>query len=105
MPTKSYRDSLLKRLEDREYADMFLETVLEEALEDGYMDALPLALEEVIEANKNAERSPLAVDVSRKHLYQLLKDEKPLTREFTISALQTVGLDLKMKLLKAQLPI
>lgn len=104
MPTDSYRDDLIKRLiEDPEYASLYLKTVLSEALEDGYMDAFPLALKDVIEATENRQDVLSEVDVSRKRLYELLSEQKSLTPEATVSALEAVGLDLNLKPLEAQI--
>ena len=105
MPSDSYRDNLIKRLEkDSDYASRLLETVLEEALKDGYMDALPLTLEDVIEATNNRGEALSQVDIRRQALYQRLANEKtPLTKEATLLALNAAGFSAEMKLLEPQL--
>ncbi|MGB3293262.1 MAG: hypothetical protein WBB01_09770, partial [Phormidesmis sp.] len=104
MPTDSYHDDLIDRLgEDPEYASLYLQTVLSEALEDGYMDAFPLALRDVLEATKNRQNTLSEIDILRQHLYKLLSKANSLTPEVTIAALEAVGFSLEMKPLEVQL--
>lgn len=105
MPSVNYRDGLIKRLEkDPEYASLLLEISLQDALENGYMDAFPLALKDVIEATNNRSETLSQVDLLRKALYErLIREEKPLSKEKTLSALKNVGLNIEMKPLKSQL--
>ena len=104
MPSISYQEVLLERLTDPEYALLYLQTSLEEALADGFMDAFPLALENVLEAaSRTSQDFPSTVDIARQNLLDLLSEHSPLTREVVIDALETAGFDLEMNLREAQL--
>lgn len=48
--TKSYEENLLRHLQDKELAQAYLEAALESYEQDGYTEALLLAMKNVAEA-------------------------------------------------------
>ena len=66
MPTKSYKESLLKELKDPEYAAEYLTACLEESPE-----VFLLGLGDVAEANGNQVKLSNENDLSRESLYSI----------------------------------
>lgn len=56
MPAKNYREDLLVRLSDANYASQYLKAALDEALQDGNMDAFLLALKNLVEATDSLNK-------------------------------------------------
>jgi len=50
MPAKSYREDLLKRLLDSNYASQYLKVAFDETLQDGNMEVFLLALKNIVDA-------------------------------------------------------
>jgi probable addiction module antidote protein len=98
MPTKSYREDLLKRLANPEYAALYLKASLDETLEDGNMEAFLLALKDVIDAKGEPVQGIASdADISRQHLYRLLNGTGNPTLETLSAVLQAVGIAIDFK--------
>ena len=50
MPAKSYREDLLKRLSDSNYASQYLKVAFDETLQYGNMEVFLLALKNIVDA-------------------------------------------------------
>ena len=97
MPTKDYRQDLLQRLGDSQYAATYLKAALDESLSDGNTEAFLLALKNVVEATDATQAVANKSKISRQHLYRLLSGEGNPTLETLTSVLQAVGLTLDFK--------
>jgi probable addiction module antidote protein len=97
MPTKSYREDLLKRLANPEYAALYLKASLDETLEDGSMEVFLLALKDVVEAKGAVQAIASDADISRQHLYRLLNGTGNPTLETLSAVLQAVGIAIDFK--------
>ena len=72
MPSKPYKQMLLKRLTDPDYAVDYLTEVLQEESHDAFM----IALKNVIEAREeNVSELAKQMGVSRQGLYKMLSEE------------------------------
>lgn len=72
MPSKPYKQMLLKRLTDPDYAVDYLTEVLQEESQDAFM----IALKNVIEAREeNVSELAKQMGVSRQGLYKMLSEE------------------------------
>ena len=97
MPAKNYREDLLVRLSDAHYASQYLKAALDEALQDGNMEAFLLALKNLVDATGPVQEVASEADVSRQHLYRLLSGKGNPTLETLASVLQVVGLTIDFK--------
>jgi probable addiction module antidote protein len=97
MPTKSYREDLLERLANPEYAASYLKASLDETLEDGNMEAFLLALKDVVDAKGAVQAIASDADISRQHLYRLLNGTGNPTLETLSAVLQAVGIAIDFK--------
>lgn len=73
--TKSYEENLLKRLQDQELAQAYLETAFESYEEDNETEALLLAMKHVAEAQGGIGELAKKISVSREHLYDILSSK------------------------------
>jgi DNA-binding phage protein len=70
--TASYKEDVLERLQDPEFARIYLETAFEFYQEDGDTDALLLAMRDVAEAQGGIGKLAKKTAISREHLYDIL---------------------------------
>jgi probable addiction module antidote protein len=104
MPVKSYRDDLLTRLANPEYAAQYLKVALDETLEDGNQEAFLLALKNVVEAKGAVQQVANDARVSRQHLHRLFSGQGNPTLETLASLLKAVGLTIDFKPMAMTLP-
>ena len=97
MPTKSYREGLLERLVDTNYASQYLKSALDETLQDGDMKAFLLALKNIVDATESVQVIASKADISRQHLHRLLSGQGNPTIETLASVLDAVGLTIDFK--------
>ena len=97
MPVKNYRDDLLQRLSNSEYAAQYLKAALDETIEDGNNSAFLLALKNVVEATGAGQDVASEADISSQHLYRLLSGNGNPTIEALTSVLSAVGLTIDFK--------
>jgi probable addiction module antidote protein len=105
MPTKSYREDLLKRLTNPEYAALYLKASLDETLEDGNMEAFLLALKDVVDARGAVQAIASDAEISRQHLYRLLNGTGDPTLETLSAVLQAVGIAIDFKPASAKVEV
>ena len=92
MPTKCYREGFLKKLEDQEYASLYVETALEETIKDGDIRAFQSALNNVLEAAEKRQKDTKEIYLGRQCVYRELLSHKALTIEIAEAALKQVGI-------------
>ena len=97
MPTKSYREDLLKRLSDSNYACQYLKVAFDEMLQDGNKSAFLLALKNIVEAKCSVQEVASNAEISRKDLHLLLSGQDNPTIETLAYFLQAVGLTIDFK--------
>ena len=97
MPTRDYREDLLQRLADSQYAARYLKAALDETMSDGNTEAFLLALRNVVEAKGSTQKIASESNISRQHLYRLLSGDGNPTLETLTSVLQAVGLTIDFK--------
>ena len=73
--TKSYEESLFKRLQDPELARAYLEVALEAYEEEGNTDALLLAMRDVAEAQGGIGQLAKRTEIGRQHLDDILSSQ------------------------------
>ena len=92
MTTVSYRDDLLKRLEDPEYAALYLDEVI--ATRD--RKALMIALKDVVDARGGVGALADKVPLQRQSLYKVLSKQGNPTLETLGEILKPLGLRLSV---------
>ena len=92
MPTKSHRESKLKRLKKPRRAESYLKASFGEAIKDENFSAFFLALRDVIEA-KGLNKTEIAekANITRQHLHFLLSGEGNPTFSNVITILKVLG--------------
>ena len=70
--TTSFRDDLLKDLEDTEFAMYYLEAALADYKEDGNIEALWAALQDVAEAQGGIDKLAERAELNPQHLNDIL---------------------------------
>jgi probable addiction module antidote protein len=90
--TVSYRDGLLKRLKDPEYAAMYLE----EVIAAGDRKALMIALKDVVDARGGVGALADKVPLQRQSLYKVLSKQGNPTLETLGAILKPLGLRLSV---------
>ena len=97
MPAKSYREDLLKRLLDSNYASQYLKVAFDETLQDGNMEAFLLALKNIVDAKCSVQEVANEAQVSRQNLHLLLSGKENKSIETIVSVLHAVGLTIDFK--------
>ncbi|MEG3435886.1 hypothetical protein V0288_02040 [Pannus brasiliensis CCIBt3594] len=92
MPTKNYREDLLARLADADYASRYLKAAWDETLRDGNREAFLLALQNLVDATNLDREKTGKADVSEAPFDALSTDKGYPTLETLVSVLNSVGL-------------
>ena len=92
MTTVSYRDDLLKRLEDPEYSALYLD----EVIATGDRKALMIALKDVVDARGGVGALADEVPLQRQSLYKVLSKQGNPTLETLGAILKPLGLRLSV---------
>ena len=102
MPTKSFREDLLKKLKNRKYALEYLQNALDDVQndEDGYSDLLT-AIRDVIDAQASISKVASAADISRTSLYKQFRTEydhhPEVSGETVLKVLKALHIDLRIE--------
>jgi len=96
MKTADYREGLLKRLRDAQYAAKLLRYSFEESCQDGNFEAFGLVLQDVIEAQGNKRAFAKKARISRPHLYRMFKKGSNPTLKTLIPLLASLGIKLTL---------
>ncbi|MGB3491121.1 MAG: hypothetical protein WBA57_00225 [Elainellaceae cyanobacterium] len=103
MPVKDYRDDLLTRLSNSEYAAHYLKAALDETLGDGDRDAFLLALKNILEAREGLQDASSDANISTARLRTVLDETESPTIETLISVLRAARLTMEFKSAPSQL--
>jgi probable addiction module antidote protein len=94
--TTSYKEDVLEKLKDLEFARIYLETAFEFYQEDGDTEALLLAMRDVAEAQggigKLAKRT-----TSREHLYDILASKHNPGLDYWLDILSALGFRIRLE--------
>jgi probable addiction module antidote protein len=90
MPTKSYKEHLLERLKDLDYATGYLT----ECLNDGEA-AFLVGLRDVVEAQGGISTLSKKTELNREGLYDMLSEKGNPTLSSLSSILSTLGIELQ----------
>ena len=102
MPTKSFRDDLLKKLKNRDYALEYLQNALDDVQNDadGSGDLLT-AIRDVIDAQSSISKVASAADISRTSLYKQFRNEydhhPEVSGETVLKVLKALHIDLRIE--------
>ncbi|MEZ4753772.1 MAG: helix-turn-helix domain-containing protein [Bdellovibrionota bacterium] len=96
MATKSYKKWKRDRLQDNEYAAMYLHTSLEESLKDHDYESFLLALKYVIEANGSVQEVAKKANITRQHLHRLIQGKGNPTIQTLAGILKAVGISIDL---------
>lgn len=95
--TTSFKENLLKALQDPDEARAYLEVALEAYEKDRNTDALLLAMRDLAEAQGGIGKLAKRVEVSREHLYDILASRHTPRLDTTISILSALGFRLRLE--------
>ena len=95
--TASYKDDVLERLQDQEFARLYLETAFEFYQEDGDTDALLLAMRDVAEAQGGIGKLAKKITVSREHLYDILSSKHNPRLDNWLEILSALGFRVRLE--------
>jgi len=91
---KSYKEDLIERLKDPEYASVYLKACLEESFETNDVGVFQLAVRYVVEAHGGMAEVSSKMEVSRESFYRSLS-EKVKPKFYTlVNAIKACGLEL-----------
>lgn len=102
MATKSFREDLLKKLRNRDYALEYLQNALDDMYEDkhGYEDLLT-AIRDVIDAQSSMSEIAETADIGRTTLYKQFRNEydyhPEVSGETVFKVLKALNVDLKVE--------
>ena len=100
--TTSFKENLLKRLKDPEFARVFLDVALEEYEKDGDGEAFLLALRDVVEAQGGVGKLAKETHLNRQNLYKALSQEGNPRLETVGAILHALGFRLSVEPLPSE---
>lgn len=92
---RSYKEHLIEKLKDSEYASAYLNACLEESFEAKDMGIFQLAVRDVVEAHGGMAEISSKMEVSRESFYRSLSNKGKARFSTLISAVRACGLDLE----------
>ena len=95
--TKSYEENLLKRLQDQELAQAYLEAAFESYEQDGETEVLLLAMRHVAEAQGGIGELAKRITVSREHLYDILSSKHTPRLDNWLEILSALGFRVRLE--------
>ena len=95
--TTSFTEKLLKRLQDPELAQAYLETALEAYEEEGNTDALLLAMRDIAQAQGGIGQLVKRTDVSRQHLDDILASKHNPRLDNMLDILAALGFRFRLE--------
>ena len=90
MPVKKYSKDLMQRLHNKSYASLYLKSALGQNDNSSFL----LALRNVIDANGGIGEISKKSNISRQHLYKILKEDGNPTLSTLNTILNSIGLSL-----------
>lgn len=95
--TASYKEDVLKRLQDPEFARVYLETAFEFYQEDRDTNALLLAMKDVAEAQGGIGKLAKKTTISREHLYDILASKHNPKLDNWLDILSGLGFRIRLE--------
>lgn len=95
--TSSYKDNLLKRLSDKEFAKTYLETAFEEYEKDKDTHSLLLAMGDVAEAQGGVGKLAKRASITRQHLYNILDSKHNPRLDNWLSIIAGLGFRVRLE--------
>jgi len=95
--TASFKENVLERLQDQEFARIYIETALESYQEDGCTDALLLAMRDVAEAQGGIGKLAKKTTISREHLYDILASKHNPSLDNWLDILSALGFRVRLE--------
>lgn len=95
--TKSYEENLLKRLQDQELAQAYLEAAFESYEEDGETQALLLAMRHVAEAQGGVGELAKRTTISREHLYDIFANKHNPRLDNWLNIISALGFRIRLE--------
>lgn len=92
---RSYKESLIEKLKDAEYASAYLNACLEESFEAKDMGIFQLAVRDVVEAHGGMGEISTKMEVSRESFYRSLSQTGKARFSTLVRAIRACGLDLE----------
>jgi probable addiction module antidote protein len=99
--TKSYEENLLKRLQDPELAQAYLEAAFESYEQDGDTEVLLLAMRHVAEAQGGIGELAKRTTISREHLYDILASKHNPRLDNWLNIISGLGFRVRLERQKA----
>jgi probable addiction module antidote protein len=99
--TTSYKEDVLERLHDQEFAKIYLETAFESYQEDKDTEALLLAMRDVAEAQGGIGKLAKRTAISREHLYDVLASKHNPRLDNWLDILSALGFRVRLEQQKA----
>ena len=96
MKAIDYREGLLKRLRNQQYATKLLKHSFEESCRDGNWEAFGIVLQDVISAQGNTRSFAKKARVSRAHLYRIFGKNANPTLNTLLPILESLGIRLTL---------
>jgi probable addiction module antidote protein len=91
---RTYKESLIERLKDTEYASIYLKACLEESFEAKDMGIFQLAVRDVVEASGGMTKISSKMEVSRESFYRSLSQKGKARFSTLINAIKACGVEL-----------
>lgn len=91
---RSYKEHLIEKLKDSEYAAAYLNACLEESFEAKDMGIFQLAVRDVVEANGGMAEISSKMGVSRESFYRSLSTKGKSRFSTLVSAIRACGINL-----------
>ncbi len=95
--TTSFKENLLKRLQDPEFAQYYLEATLEDYEEDGDTESLLLAMRDVAQAQGGIGKLAKRTGISRQHLYDVLASKHNPRLDNLLEILSGLGFRIRLE--------
>ena len=92
---RTYKESLIDRLKDTEYASIYLKACLEESFEAKDIGIFQLAVRDVVEASGGMAKIASKMEVSRESFYRSLSQKGKARFSTLINAIKACGLELE----------
>lgn len=92
---RNYKEHLIEKLKDPEYASAYLNACLEESFETKNMGIFQLAVRDVVEAYGGMGKISSKMEVSRESFYRSLSQKGKARFSTLVSAIKACGLELE----------
>jgi probable addiction module antidote protein len=92
--SRSYKEHLIEKLKDPEYASAYLNACLEESFEAKDMGIFQLAVRDVVEAHGGMTTISAKMHVSRESFYRSLSHKGTARFSTLVNAIKACGFDL-----------